>query len=82
VFVWVYDRVYGSFGGGAKGGATYGLYAGVLLNFPIWILMHMMFKGFPYGLSWIWTITGIIYAIAIGAAVGALYKKGEAPPAS
>ena len=82
MFVWVYDRVYGSFGGGAKGGATYGLYAGVLLNFPIWILMHMMFKGFPYGLSWIWTITGIIYAIAIGAAVGALYKKGEAPPAS
>ena len=27
VFVWVYDRVFSSFGGGPKGGATFGLYA-------------------------------------------------------
>jgi len=75
VFVWVYDRVYGSFGGGAKGGATYGLYAGVLVNFPTWIFAHMLFVGFPYGLSWIWTAFGIVWFVINGAVAGAIYKK-------
>ena len=44
--------------------------------------MHMMFKGFPDGLSWIWTITGILYAVIIGAVIGAMYNKGEATQAA
>ena len=75
VFVWVYARVYDSFGGGPKGGATYGLYAGVLVNFPTWIFMHMLFVGFPYGLSWVWTIYGIVASAILGAVAGATYKK-------
>jgi len=75
VFVWVYDRVYGSFGGGPKGGATYGLYAGVLVNFPTWIFMNLLLVGFPYSLSWIWTIYGVIAALIAGAAAGVTYKK-------
>ncbi len=46
VFVWVYDRVRSSFGAGPKGGATYGLYAGILVNFPTWIFAHLLFVGF------------------------------------
>ena len=46
VFVWVYDRVQGSFGGGPKGGAMYGLYAAILLNFPTWIFSSMLIIGF------------------------------------
>ena len=75
VFVWVYDRVYGSFGGGPKGGATYGLYAGVLVNFPTWIFMNLLVIGFPYSLAWIWTIYGIVWGVVAGAVAGAVYKK-------
>ncbi len=75
VFVWVYDRVYGSFGGGPKGGATYGLYAGVLVNFPTWIFCNLLFVGLPYALAWIWTIYGIVAGVIAGAVAGATYKK-------
>jgi hypothetical protein len=75
VFVWIYDRVYGSFGGGPKGGATYGLYLGVAMNFPLWIFMHLLLVGFPYWLSWVWTIFGIVWAVILGAVAGATYKK-------
>jgi len=76
VFVWVYDRVQASFSGGPKGGATYGLYAGVLVNFPTWIFSSMMITGFTYGLAWIWTFVGIIWCVVNGAVMGAMYKKG------
>jgi D-alanyl-lipoteichoic acid acyltransferase DltB (MBOAT superfamily) len=79
VFVWVYDRVYGSFGGGWKGGATYGLFAGILVNFPTWLFMNLVLEGFPYGLAWIWTIVGVVYGVILGAVAGALYKKEAAP---
>lgn len=75
VFVWVYARVHGSFGGGPKGGATYGLYAGILVNFPMGIFFNLIFVGFPYSLSWIWMIAGVIYGVIMGAVAGALYKK-------
>ena len=75
VFVWVYDRVYGSFGGGPRGGATYGLYGGILVNFPTWMFANLIFVGFPYALAWTWTIYGIIMAVIAGAVAGAVYKK-------
>jgi hypothetical protein len=75
VFVWVYARVHGSFGGGPKGGATYGLYAGILVNFPTWIFAHLLFVGFPYALSWIWTAVGVAWCLIAGAVAGAVYKK-------
>lgn len=77
VLAWVYDKVYGSFGGGPKGGAMFGLYAGVLINFPMGIFFHLMFKGFPYALSWIWMVLGVIFYVMAGAILGAMYKKGE-----
>jgi hypothetical protein len=78
VFVWVYDRVYGSFKGGAAGGAAFGFYAGVLLNFPAAIAFNLMLNGFPYALSWIWMISGIITLIIAGAVAGMLYTKPAA----
>ncbi len=75
VWVWVYDRVYASFGGGVRGGATFGFYAGVLLNFPMWIFTHLMLVDFPYSLSWWWIGTGIVIGVIAGAVTGALYKK-------
>ena len=75
VFVWVYDRVQSSFGGGVKGGATYGLYAGILINFPTWIFAHLIFEGFPYSLAWTWTLVGVVWCVIAGTVTGALYKK-------
>jgi hypothetical protein len=74
VFVWVYDKVRGSFGAGAAGGAVYGLYAGVLMNFPTWIFLNMLIVGFPYSLAWIWTLIGVVATVIAGAVAGALYK--------
>lgn len=78
VFAWVYDKVYASFGGGLKGGMMAGLYAGVLANFPMWIFAHLSIKGFPYWVSWTFTIYGIVWYIIAGIIIGAMYKKGEA----
>lgn len=75
VLTWVWDRVQGSFPSGAKGGAIGGLYAGVLINFPAQIFAHLVYVGFPYALSWIWIVTGIAWAVLVGAVIGALYKK-------
>ena len=75
VLVWVYDRVYSSFGGGPKGGATFGLFAGVLMNFPARVFAHLLFVGYTYSFAWIMVIYGIVWAVVAGAVAGALYKK-------
>ena len=75
VFVWVYDRVRSSFGAGAKGGASFGLYAGILINFPTWIFAHLLFEGFPYSLAWTWALLGIGWCVIAGAVAGALYNR-------
>ena len=56
VFVWVYMRVRQSFGGGAIGGATFGLYAGVLIGFPTHIFLNLVIIDFSYTLAWAWTV--------------------------
>jgi len=75
VFVWVYDRVRSSFAAGPQGGATYGLYAGVLVNFPTWIFAYLLMEGFGYGLAWTWTLVGIAWCVIAGALTGLLYKR-------
>ena len=77
VFTVVFDRVRTSFGTGPKNGSTYGFYAGVLMNFPTWIFMHLIVKDWPYAYSWFSTIYGIVGAMIIGAVVGAMYGRGQ-----
>jgi hypothetical protein len=80
VFVWVYQRARPSFGAGPAGGAVFGLYAGVLVNFPTWIGSHLLLQGFTYGLAWAWTLAGVAWGILAGAVAGAL--AGRPAPAS
>jgi len=75
VFVWVYDRVRGSFAAGAAGGAAFGLYAGVLVQFPANIFLHLLVRDFPYGLTWAWTVYGVVLFVLVGAIAGAIYKR-------
>ncbi len=81
VFVVVYDRLYAAGDRRVGRGIYYGFWAGLLLNFPANIFMHLMIKGFPYGLSWIFTIVGLIQMTLLGAVAGALYAK-KAPSAT
>ena len=78
VLALVYVKVAASFSAGWKGGAMYGLYAGVLVNFPTWIIVHLMVKGISYKYAWLSTIYGIVWSVIAASIVAALYNKGEA----
>jgi hypothetical protein len=75
VFAWFYLAVAGSFAPGVPGGATMGFYTGVLLIFPAAILMHLMFEGIPYYLSWIWIFYTVAWYICAGAIAGAINRR-------
>ncbi len=77
VFVWVYDRVQNSFDAGIKGGVTFGLFAGVLINFPTWIMSHILITGFTYELAWTWAIAGMGWSLLAGAVAGLVYQRSS-----
>lgn len=74
VFVWVYEKVRGSFAPGMAGGAVFGLYAGILMNFPMW-LYFTLYVNWPYGVMWRFTVVGIILTALNGLLVGLVYEK-------
>ena len=45
----VFDKVRASFGPGVGGGFAFGLYAGLLVNLPLWLALHIYLKDFSYG---------------------------------
>jgi hypothetical protein len=74
VFAWLYLKIAKSFPKGPGGGALLGFYAGVFLNFPTNIFIHMMIANIPYGLTWIWTAYGVASYVILGAIAGAMKK--------
>jgi len=72
VLAWVLDKALPSFGSGAKAGFA----LGVLVSFPTYIFMHLMFNGYPYALSWISTIYGVVWYTVMGVILAAMMKKG------
>jgi hypothetical protein len=77
----VYARTRSVFGVGLKGGATYGVYAGVLVNFPLWLMMSV-YVSWPYGASWMMTIAGIVVTAVAGGLIGLVYEKLGRPAAA
>ncbi len=73
----VYEKVHGNFGAGPMGGVTFGLYAGLLANVPIWIGLHVWLKDISYGTAWIMTLYGIVAYTAMGATAGFVATLGE-----
>ena len=78
VFAWIFNKVSGSFGSTVTDGAKAGLYLGIFANFPMQIFMYLMFNGYPYSLSWISTIYGILWYVLVGVILAAMMKKGAA----
>lgn len=74
VLVWVYDRVRGAFAGGVSGGAFFGFYAGVLVNFPTWLYMTV-YAGWPYHATWHATLVLIVSSVVAGALAGLAYDR-------
>jgi hypothetical protein len=48
-----------------------------IITFPT-IFMHLFMRGNSHGLAWISTIYGIVWGVAAGAIVVAIYKKVSA----
>jgi len=78
VFAWIFDKVSSVFGSSVQDGAKAGFYLGILVSFPTYIFMHLMFNGYPYGLSWISTIYSVLWYVMVGAILAAMMKKGKA----
>ena len=74
----VYARTRSIFGTGLKNGATYGVYAGVLIHFPTWLFMSV-YVGWPYGAAWAMTIASIVNVTIAGGLIGLVYEKMGTP---
>lgn len=70
----VYARTRSVFGVGPKNGAIYGVYAGLLINFPTWLFMCVYF-GWPYQAVWMITIALTLLTVVAGAIAGTVYQK-------
>jgi len=81
VLLWVYEKVKGSFGAGMQGGAMFGLFTGVLMNFPMW-LFFSVYMGWSYGAMWHMTLVGIVLSVVNGLLIGLVYEKVGAPKAA
>ena len=70
VLAWIMQKVAPAIGMGAKAG----LYLGIFVSFPTWHFIQLMFKGYPYDLTWINTIYGVIWYVIAAAIIGAIAK--------
>ncbi len=75
VLAWVLNRLSSSFGSGARGGANAGFFLGILVNFPAYHFVFLMFKDYPYSLVWINTFYGVAWYMIVGAVLGAIMHK-------
>jgi len=78
VFTWFYGRVHSSFDQNPNGAVLYGIYFGIIVAIPTFMFNALQFKGFPYWLSWVWTIVLVVEFAIYGAILGALTKKKTA----
>lgn len=74
VLLWMYEKVKGSFGAGMQGGAMFGLFTGVLMNFPLW-LFFSVYMGWSYRAMWHMTLAGIVLSVINGLLIGLVYEK-------
>lgn len=75
VLAWVWIKVKGCFGSGWKAGLTGGLYAGILVNFPGPIFLHLLIENFSYQMAWIWVGCGLVWYLLAGAVIGLVDRE-------
>jgi len=70
----LFARTRNSWGGGLRGGASFGFWAGMVAFFGHFY-NPLVIDGFPYYLAWCWGAMGLIGFIVMGTVIGALYPK-------
>ncbi len=75
VLAWFYGKTQSAFGSGALGGLKFGVAAGVLIGFPMWLFMSVYNTGWPYGASWAMTLANIIWVGVGGVLLGFVFDK-------
>jgi hypothetical protein len=75
VFTWFYQVVRNSFGVGLMNGLRFGVYAGILISFPMYLFLHLMLLQWSYSLSWALTIYTILWCAIVGAIAGVIHEK-------
>ncbi len=73
IVVGMYARTRSVFGVGAKNGAIYGVYAGLLIHFPTWLFMTV-YAAWPYAATWTVTLTLVGMTVVAGAIMGTVYQ--------
>ena len=70
----LFAKTRNSWADGLKGGITFGFFVGLIIFFSQFMNV-LVFKGFPYHLSWCWGGIEIIGWLIFGAVAGLLIKK-------
>lgn len=71
----LFARTRDSWGDGAKGGATFGLFFGCVSFFAAFY-NPLVFEGFPYYLAWCWGGMNLIDGVILGSVIALVYKRG------
>ena len=69
-----FARSYSAWKPGVKGGLTFGFWIGIITFFTTFFI-PLVFKGFPYFLTWCWASIGFIGWLLFGAVVATIYKE-------
>lgn len=78
LFTWFYSKVQVAFEKTSNGAMMYGLFLGIVLTIPGMLYESLMYNGFPYWLSWVWVIGGIIHYTIYGLILGMIVKPKKA----
>lgn len=70
----LFAKTRASWADGLKGGITFGFFVGLVIFFSQFMNV-LVFKGFPYHLSWCWGGIELIGWLIFGAVAGLLIKK-------
>lgn len=66
VLAWFYGKVGSVFGGGVKGGLHFGIAAGILMGFPMWLFQSVYDSGWTYSASWAMVVANIVWVGVAG----------------
>ena len=75
VLAWFYGMTQSVFGSGVLGGLKFGVAAGVLMGFPMWLFMSVYDTGWTYSASWAMTIANIVWVGVAGVVLGIVFDK-------
>jgi hypothetical protein len=75
VLSWFYGKVGSVFGSGVTGGLYFGVAAGILMGFPMWLFQTVYFTGWTYGASWAMVIANIVWVAVAGVLLAVVSGK-------